>query len=54
MCRELYKKQKGCNWGECEKCGVILLLNKLYNGEVIEDKEKVEEFKNNILKKIEK
>lgn len=30
MCQKLNKKHNGwCNWGECEKCGVIPLLYKL-------------------------
>ena len=42
MCRDLYKKNKKCNWGECEKCGVVPLLWKLHKGELIEDKKELE------------
>ena len=37
MCKKLSKKNGGkCNWGECEKCGVIPLLYKLGQGKVYE------------------
>jgi len=50
MCRELFKKQKGCNWGKCQDCAVIPLLYKLYEGEVVEDKREVKKLKDKILK----
>lgn len=49
ICQEMHKSQKGCNWGECEKCGVPLLLHKLYKGELIENKDEVQKFKKEIL-----
>ena len=50
MCKELFRKNRGkCHWGECDKCGVILLLHKLYHGEVIEDEKEVKKFRSNIL-----
>lgn len=46
MCRELNKKNGGkCNWGECEKCGVIPMLYKLAKKEVYEKPDEVEELK---------
>lgn len=50
ICQEMYKNQKGCNWGKCEDCGILLLLHKLYKGELIENKEEVKKFKEEILK----
>lgn len=50
MCRELSKKNGGkCNWGECEKCGVIPLLYKLGKGEIYEKTDEVKKLKRNIL-----
>jgi hypothetical protein len=46
MCRELSKKNGGkCNWGECEKCGVIPLLYKLSKGEFYESQDGAEKIK---------
>lgn len=50
MCRKLSKENSGkCNWGECEKCGVIPLLYKLGKGELYESKDDVEKIKKAIL-----
>ncbi len=50
MCRELSKKKGGkCNWGECEKCGVIPLLYKLGKGKLYEDKDEIERIKKAVL-----
>ncbi len=51
ICHQEFNKNKGCNWGKCENCGVIPLLHKLNTNEVIEDKEKINKLKNNILTK---
>ncbi|MCK4636235.1 MAG: hypothetical protein KAT32_05230 [Candidatus Moranbacteria bacterium] len=48
MCQEMYKKDKSCNWGKCKDCGVLLLLYKLHKGELIEDKDEVKNFKDEI------
>lgn len=46
MCMELSRENGGkCNWGECEKCGVILLLYKLGKGELYEDRDEIEKVK---------
>ncbi len=46
MCKELSKKNGGkCNWGECEKCGVVPLLYKLGKGKLYEAKDEVEKIK---------
>lgn len=51
MCQKLSKKNGDkCNWGECEKCGVIPLLYKLGKGEFYEIKEEVEKLKESVLK----
>ena len=50
MCRELSQKNGGkCNWGECEKCGVVPLLHKLGNGKIYENEDEVKELKRSIL-----
>jgi hypothetical protein len=51
MCRELSKKNGGkCNWGECEKCGVILLLYKLGKGEFYENASELKKLKETALR----
>ena len=50
MCQKLSKKNKGhCNWGKCKDCGVIFLLEKLYKGKLIEDKNEIKKFRKKIL-----
>jgi hypothetical protein len=49
LCQEMYKKQKGCTWGKCKDCGVLLLLHKLQTGKLIEDKKEIQNFKKKIL-----
>jgi hypothetical protein len=49
MCRELFRKQGGCNWGKCEHCGVVPLLYKLAKGEVCETLEEVAALKKKVL-----
>lgn len=49
LCQKLSKKHGGkCNWGECNKCGVVPLLYKLGKGEFYESKEEVEKLKKTI------
>ncbi|MFA6252242.1 MAG: hypothetical protein WCX74_02475 [Candidatus Paceibacterota bacterium] len=49
MCKELSLKNGGkCNWGECEKCGVVPMLYKLGKGEIYESKEAVEKLKKEV------
>ena len=50
MCRNLSKKNWWCNWGKCEQCGVIPLLYKLNKGILLEEKDKIDEVKNKIIK----
>lgn len=51
MCRELSQKNGGkCNWGECEKCGVIPMLYKIEKGEIYENEEEAKQLKEKILK----
>lgn len=46
LCKRLSKKNGGrCNWGECEKCGVVSLLHKLFKGEFYETKDEIEKIK---------
>lgn len=50
MCRKLWRKNGGkCNWGECEKCGVIPLLYKLFRGKIYEKEDDVKKLKRTIL-----
>ncbi|MDD4900576.1 MAG: hypothetical protein PHS62_00480 [Patescibacteria group bacterium] len=50
MCKKLSKKNGGqCNWGECEKCGVIPLLHKLFYGKVYEKIDETKELKRTTL-----
>lgn len=50
MCKELSQKNGGkCNWGECDKCGVIPLLYKLAKGEIVEKADEVEKLKKVVL-----
>ena len=53
MCRKLNKENGGkCNWGECEKCGVIPLLYKLHQGKIYEKREEIEELKRAALQEV--
>ncbi len=48
--KDSIKNKGGCNWGRCKDCGVLLLLRKLYKGELVEDKDEIKKLKNKILK----
>ena len=48
MCRGLHHKQRGCNWGKCENCGVIPLLYKLHKGVIIEKEDEVRKVKEEV------
>lgn len=49
-CRKLWRKNGGkCNWGECEKCGVVPLLYKLGKGEFYESKNEIDKIKKAVL-----
>jgi hypothetical protein len=50
MCRDLSKKNNGkCKWGECDKCGVIPLLYKLYQGKIYDKEDEVKGLKRSAL-----
>lgn len=50
ICQKNNKKNDGsCNWGECEKCGVIPLLYKLSGRGLLEEKEDIKNVKKEIL-----
>jgi hypothetical protein len=50
MCKKLSEKNGGkCNWGECNKCGVIPLLYKLYKGEMYEKEDELKNLKKSVL-----
>ncbi len=50
MCQKLSKENGGhCNWGECDKCGVIPLLHKLNKGTYYEDQDEIKKLKHDIL-----
>ena len=40
-----FSKKGHCNWGKCSECGVIPLLHKMFTGEIIENKEELENLK---------
>lgn len=49
ICKNLYMQNGGaCNWGECDKCGVIPFMYKIYKGEMIEDLEKIKKIKKEV------
>jgi len=51
MCRELSQKNGGkCDWGECDKCGVIPMLYKIGKGEIYEGEIAVKNLKEKILR----
>jgi len=51
ICRKMSQEKGGhCNWGECEKCGVIPLLYKLGTGKLYEEAEEIEDLKRSILR----
>jgi len=51
ICKELSQKNKGkCHWGECDKCGVVPLLYKLYQGKIYESEEEIKNLKDFIFK----
>jgi len=46
MCKKLAQENgKKCNWGECDRCGVIPLLYKLHEGKLLEDKTEIKKVK---------
>lgn len=50
LCQKLSKENKGkCGWGKCKDCGVLLLLQKLYKGELIENKDEIRKIKSDVL-----
>lgn len=49
ICRKLYKKSKGCNWGKCKDCGAVPLLYKLQKGKVVENESDIENLKKKFL-----
>lgn len=50
LCRKHFLKKGGCCWGKCDNCGVLPLLVKLGRGELLEDSEEIEKFKNQVFK----
>ncbi len=47
LCKNLAKENGNkCNWGSCEKCGVLPLLIKLHEGRLLEDSDEIVEVKN--------
>lgn len=50
MCQVLTKKHGGkCNWGQCDKCGVVPLLYKLGKDEFYDDPVDVEHLRKIVL-----
>lgn len=51
LCNKLNRENCGkCCWGICKNCGVIPLLHKLNNGEVIDNENEVVKLKEKFLK----
>lgn len=49
ICRELHRENGGsCNWGECDKCGVIPFMYKIFKDQQIEDLEEIDKVKKEI------
>lgn len=49
ICRDLHNNNGGvCNWGECDKCGVIPFIYKIFKDEQIEDEEGIKRIKEEI------
>lgn len=45
LCQKHFKNKGHCCWGTCDKCGVPLLLHKLYKGEVVDKEEDINRIK---------
>ncbi|MGW8185034.1 MAG: hypothetical protein ACWGHO_02910 [Candidatus Moraniibacteriota bacterium] len=46
LCKNLAKENGGkCNWGVCDKCGVLPLLYKLHKGVLLEKPEELKEIR---------
>ena len=49
ICRDLHNENGGsCNWGECDKCGVIPFMYKIFNDEYVEDLEGIRRIKKEV------
>jgi len=49
ICHDLHNQNGGmCNWGECDKCGVIPFMYKIFKDEQIEDEEGIRKIKEEI------
>lgn len=52
MCQRLNRDNDGkCNWGECDKCGVVPMLYKLFKGEIKETSEEISSLKEEVFSK---
>jgi len=50
MCRNLSRENgRKCNWGECDKCGVIPLLYKLHKGKFLEKQDEISSAKKGVV-----
>jgi len=50
ICQEESMKNGGkCNWGKCQECGVIPLLYKLKEGELIDNPDEANKLKSKYL-----
>jgi hypothetical protein len=49
ICHDLHNSNGGqCNWGECDKCGVIPFIYKIFKDEQIEDFDEIKRIKKEI------
>ena len=49
LCKEMYDNDGGCCWGRYKDCGVIPLLHKLYNGELVDDKKELKKLRKKLI-----
>ncbi len=46
---DMHAKKGGCCWGRCDQCGVVPLLVKLYEGELVDDKDGLKKLKKRLI-----
>ncbi len=49
LCKEMSAKDGGCCWGRCDQCGVVPLLVKLYEGELVDDKDDLKKLRKRLI-----
>ena len=46
LCKKMSAKDGGCCWGQCDRCGVVPLLVKLYEGKLVDNNEELKMLRN--------